>query len=202
MSPARRSWTTWLTLGVRARLLFAFLCISGFAMLAATAGIYAIRQVGAQLDRVDARVPLTLASLELSSSAERIIAAAPALLAATERQRREEVRAQLAGEVRRLNDRLRDLEADGTQGPLLLEIRPFVSSLTDNIVALENAVARRSAINETIAALRRDVFQISSETQRLLAPTLMVVDSQIAELVEATRRSGHRTPMRAASWRR
>ena len=179
-----------MTLGVRARLLFAFLCISGFAMLAATAGIYAIRQVGAQLDRVDARVPLTLASLELSSSAERIIAAAPALLAATERQRREEVRAQLAGEVRRLNDRLRDLEVDGTQGPLLLEIRPFVSSLTDNIVALENAIARRAAINETIAALRRDVFQISSETQRLLAPTLMVVDSQIAELVEATGRSG------------
>ena len=190
MSPARRSWTTWLTLGVRARLLFAFLCISGFAMLAATAGIYAIRQVGAQLDRVDARVPLTLASLELSSSAERVIAAAPALLAATERQRREEVRAQLAGEVRRLNDRLRDLEVDGTQGLLLLEIRPFVSSLTDNIVALENAIARRAAINETIAALRRDVFQISSETQRLLAPTLMVVDSQIAELVEATRRTG------------
>lgn len=117
MWPARRS--TWLTLGVGARLLFAFLGISGFAVLAAAAGIYAITQVGAQLDRVDARVPVTLASLDLSAPAERIIAAAPALLAATERQRREEVTAQLAEEVARLNGKLRELEADDAQGPLL-----------------------------------------------------------------------------------
>jgi len=183
----RTPLSIWPNLGVRARLLFAFLGISGFAILAATAGIYAIRQVGAQLDRVDARVPLTLASLELSASAERIIAAAPALLAATERQRRVELAAQLAAEVTYLNGKLRDLEGDRAQGQLLLEIRPFVSSLTANIVTLETAAARRSATNETIAALRRDVFQVSSETQRLLAPTLTVVDSQIDELVKANR---------------
>lgn len=190
MWPIRKPLTTQPKLGVRARLLFAFLGISGFAVLAAAAGIYAIRQVGAQLDRVDARVPLTLASLDLSASAERIIAAAPALLVATERQRREEVTARLAAEVARLNSRLRALETEGTQGPLLLEIGPFVSALTANIVELENAVARRSAINESVAALRRDVFQIGAETQRLLAPTLKVADSRIAELVEATRRPG------------
>jgi class 3 adenylate cyclase/transcriptional regulator with GAF, ATPase, and Fis domain len=190
MWPIRKPLTTRPKLGVGARLLFAFLGISGFAVLAAAAGIYAIRQVGAQLDKVDARVPLTLASLDLSASAERIIAAAPALLAATERQRRGEVTAQLAAEIARLNGRLRDLEAEGTQGSLLLEIGPFVSALTANIVELENAVARRSAINETVAALRRDVFQISAETQRLLAPTLKVADSRITELVEATRRPG------------
>ncbi len=188
--PIRIPRPTGLTLGVRARLLFAFLGISGFAILAAAAGIHAIRQVGAQLDRVDARVPLTLASLELSASAERIIAAAPALLAATERQRRADVTTQLAAEVTRLNDKLRDLEADLTQVPLLVEIRPFVSSLTANIVALENVVARRSAIHEAIAAARRDVFQISSETQRLLAPTLMVLDSRIAALVGTVRQAG------------
>ena len=171
-------------------MLFAFLVISGFAVLAAAAGIYAIRQGGAQLDRVDARVPVTLASLELSASVERIIAAAPALLAATERQRRAEVTAQLAAEVTRLNVKLHDLESDATRGPLLLEIRPFVSALTANIVALENAVARRSAVNDTINALRRDVFQISAETHRLLAPTLMVLDSRIAELVGASRGAG------------
>jgi len=55
--PIRAPLPTWGNLGVRARLLFAFLGISGFAILAATAGIYAIRQVGAQLDRGDARVP-------------------------------------------------------------------------------------------------------------------------------------------------
>ncbi len=190
MRPTRVTRPAWRNLGVRARLLIAFFGISSFAVLAAAAGIHAIRQVGAQLDRVDARVPVTLASLELSASAERIISAAPALLAATERQRRAEVTAQLAAEVARLNARLRDLEADGTQVPLLLEISPFVAALTANIVTLENAAARRSAINETIVALRRDIFQINSQTQRLMAPTLMVVDSQIAALVAAARQAG------------
>lgn len=82
-----RAWR----LGVRARLLLAFLGISGFAVLAAAAGIYAVQQVGARLEMVDAHVPPTLTSLELSRSAERIIAAAPALVAAADRQRRDEV---------------------------------------------------------------------------------------------------------------
>ena len=70
-----------------------------FAVLAAAVGIYAFREVGDQLDLVDARVPPTLTSLELSRSAERIIAAAPALLAATDRGRRDEIKAGLEAEV-------------------------------------------------------------------------------------------------------
>src|SRR4051794_28737952 len=73
--------------GVRARLLLAFFAICAFAVLAAAAAIYAFQVVGARLDVVDTRVPPTLISLELASSAERVIAAAPALLAAPDRQR-------------------------------------------------------------------------------------------------------------------
>src|SRR5262245_36276849 len=181
-----RAWK----LGVRARLLLAFFGITGFAVLAAVAGIYAVGQVGARLERIDARVPPTLTSLELSRSAERIIAAAPALLAATDRQRQEEVKAQLAAEVTYLNATVRDLKSDRTGVQPLLEIEPFVSSLTTNIVALENAVARRLAMSESVATLRREVFRANAETQRLLAPTLMVMDSQIATLVEAVQKTG------------
>jgi signal transduction histidine kinase len=168
----------------------AFFGISGFAVLAAGAGIYAVRQVGGRLEMVDARVPPTLASLELSRSAERIIAAAPALLAATDRHRRDEVKVQLAAEVARLNAALEGLKSDRSEFHPLLEIEPFVSSLTANIVALENTVARRLAMNEGIATLRREAFQTNAETQRLLAPTLMVMNSQIAILVEAARKAG------------
>ena len=192
-SGRREDWpfdTPGADLGVRSRLLLAFFGISGFAVLAAAAGIYAVRQVGARLEIVDARVPPTLTSLELSRSAERIIAATPALLAATDRQRRDEVKAQLAAEVARLNAALRDLKSDRTEVQPLLEIEPFVSSLTASIVALENSVARRLAMNESIGALRREIFQTNAETQRLLAPTLMIMDSQIATLVEAARKAG------------
>jgi signal transduction histidine kinase/HAMP domain-containing protein len=178
------SWT----LGVRGRLLLAFFGISGFAVLAAAAGIYAFREVGSRLDTVDTRVPPTLTALELSRSAERIIAAAPALLAATDRKRRDEVKAELETEVDRLNGTLLHLKGDRIQVLPLQKIEPIVSSLTINLTALEKLVAHRLDTNERIKTLRRGVFQTSDATQRLLAPWLMVMDGQISALVETLRK--------------
>lgn len=177
------------TLGVRARLLLAFFGISAFAVLAAAAGIYAFRQVGERLDVVDTRVPSTLNSLELSRSADRIIAAAPALLAATDRKRRDEVKAELEAEVARLNAKLLDLKRDQTDLLPLLRIEPIVSSLTVNLAALEDLVARRIDTNERIKTLLRGVFHTNDEMQRLLAPWLLVMDSQIKRLVDGVRQA-------------
>jgi signal transduction histidine kinase len=181
---AARQFRAW-TLGVRERLLLAFFGISAFAVLAAAVGIYAFREVGDRLDMVDARVPPTFTSLELSRSAERIIAAAPALLAATDRARRDAVKGELEAEVDRLTGKLLDLRRDRTD----LEIEPIVSSLTVNLAALEDLVARRLDTNERIKMLLRGVFQTNEETQRLLAPWLMVMDSQISRLVEGVRKA-------------
>ncbi len=170
---------------MRARLLLAFFGIAAFAVVAAAAGIYAFREVGGRLDVVDARIPTTLSALELSRSAERIIAAAPALLAATERTRRDEVKAELAAEIERLNGKLRELEQERAQALPLGRIEPLVSSLTANLADLENLVARRLEASQRIATLRRGVFQTNDETQRLLAPWLEVVGSEIDALVEA-----------------
>jgi signal transduction histidine kinase len=170
-------------------LLLAFFAISAFAVLAAAVGIYAFREVGYRLDMVDARVPPTLTSLELSRSAERIIAAAPALFAATDRKRRDEVKNELEAEVNRLNGKVLDLKRDQTGDLPLLRIDPIVLSLTVNLEALEDVVARRLETNERMKASLRGVFQTNEETQRLLAPWLMVMDSQIARLVEAVRKA-------------
>ena len=101
--------------GVRARLLLAFFGITAFAVLAAAVGIYAFRQVGERLSVVNTRVPPTITSLELSRSAERIIAAAPALLAANDRKRRDAVESQLEAEVGILKSKLLALQQDGTR---------------------------------------------------------------------------------------
>src|SRR5262245_53929079 len=71
-------------LGVAARLLLAFLGISGLAVVGAGVAIYSFREIGHVLDRItDDRVPAALSSQEVSRQTERIVAAAPALLAAT-----------------------------------------------------------------------------------------------------------------------
>ncbi|HEX6979545.1 MAG TPA: ATP-binding protein, partial [Alphaproteobacteria bacterium] len=175
--------------GVRARLLLAFFAISGFAILAAAAGIYAFREVGGRLDVVDTRVPPALTALELSRSAERIIAAAPALLATTDRTRRDEVKAELAAEVERLNGKLLELKNEGTKALPLEKIEAVVSSLTASLAALEDVVARRLDISERIRSLRSRVFQTNEETQRLLAPWLEVMGGQISALVEDVRKT-------------
>ena len=183
-----RSVPPW-DLGVHARLLLAFFGITAFAVLAAAVGIYAFRQVGERLDVVNTRVPPALASLELSRSAERIIAAAPALLAAADRKRRDEVKVQLESEVDTLTSKLRELQTDRTEVLPLGKIEPIVTSLTDNLAALEDIVARRLEMNDRIRSLVRGVFQTNDAMQRLLAPWLMVMESQISRLVDAARGS-------------
>ncbi len=168
---------------MRARLLLAFFGITAFAVLAATAGIYAFREVGSRLEVVDTRVPPTVSALEISRSAERIIAAAPALLAATERPQRDAVNAELTKEVDRLNGALRALK-DGDTGALpLADIEPLVSRLTASLRSLEDAVARRLDTSERIRVLRSDLFRTSTEVQRLLSPWLEVMDDEIGVLV-------------------
>ena len=71
-------------LNVRWRLLLAFFGISAFAVIAAVAAMYSFAEVGKVVERItQQRVPSALASLELSRQAERVVTAAPALLAAT-----------------------------------------------------------------------------------------------------------------------
>ena len=180
-SAARRPWN----IGVRARLLLAFFGIAGFSVLAAAAGIYAFHIVGGRLDVVDTRIVPTLTALELSRSAERIIATAPALLAATHRKRRDEIGTALAAETGRLKARLAELKGDDSALPPLLRIEPLVASLTASLAALEALVAGRLETSERVRSLRGRAFQTNDAMQRLLAPWLAVVGSQITTLVEA-----------------
>ena len=176
--PGRSSVST--RFGVRGRLLLAFLAISAFAVLAAAAGMLAFREVGDRLGVIGLRVPPAITALELSRSAERIIAAAPALLAAADGPRRDAVSVELAAEVDALNARLRGLTSEGTDAVPFDGVESMVAELTVKLAELDALVARRLETTELIARLRRDVFQTNAEVQRLLAPWLEVLDKQIA----------------------
>jgi signal transduction histidine kinase len=166
------------------------MAISAFALFAAGVGIRAFQEVGDRLEAIDARVPTALTSLELSRSAERIIAAAPALLAATDRNRRDQVSAELGTEVARLNAKLSELGRERSEDPTLSKVEPVIASLSANLAALEALVVRSLDAREQSKALMRDVFQANEETSRLLSPWQMVIDAQVARLVERLGRSG------------
>src|SRR5215475_4120353 len=104
-------------LSIRSRLLLAFFGISAFAVLATAAALYAFLQVGDVVDRITKeRVPSAFASLQLSRQAERVAAAAPAVLATTSKAKHGEVSASVAAEMARLEELLTALKG-ASHGP-------------------------------------------------------------------------------------
>jgi signal transduction histidine kinase len=175
-------------LGVRARLLLAFFGISGFAVLAAAAGIYAFRQVGDRLELIDARVPQVVSSLEISRAADRLIASAPALLAATTTKERDEVASRMRPEADRLITGLLDVGRAGTATEAAVAIQLLVASLRSNLAELENLVGQRLKTRERLAGLLQAAFQANQEAQRLFAPWLQVMEMQINRSLDDVRK--------------
>jgi signal transduction histidine kinase/methyl-accepting chemotaxis protein len=176
-------------LGVRARLLLAFFAISGFSILAAAAGIYAFREVGERIESIDARVPQMVSSMDISRSANRLIASAPALLAAATTRERDEVSSRMRPEVDRLIIGVNDVLRSGTAGQAAATIQSLVASLRSNLTELETLVGLRLKTREQLAGSLQAVFQANQETQRLFAPWLEVMGMQINRALDEIRRS-------------
>ena len=178
--PTRGAWHS----GVRARLLLAFFGISGFAILAAAAGIFAFRQVGDRLELIGARVPLVVSSLEISRAADRLIASAPALLAVATTKDRDDVSKRMRPEIDRLTIALNDVVRAGMAGDAPIAIELLVASLRSSLVELESLVGLRLESRDRLAGLLQSAFQANQETQRLFAPWFQVMAMQISRLLE------------------
>ncbi|MGH6902149.1 MAG: HAMP domain-containing protein, partial [Geminicoccaceae bacterium] len=178
-------------LGVRWRLLLAFLGISAFAVIAAAAAMYSFAEVGKLLGRItEERVPPALASLELSRQAERVVTAAPAFLAATTRERHLEVSQAIAAEVARLGELLDDLKGSAIAPGMLGAIAPAIDGLERNLAALDALVASRLEVAERKEQLLRELSGTNIATQRLVAPGVLVMDSKLAEYRRASGDAG------------
>ena len=129
---------------VRGRLLFAFLGISAFAVLAAAASMWAFLELGRAVQRItEENAPAALASLELSRQAERIAAGAPALLAAPNETSRTKVVADIRTQLANLEAilaKLRDRNASSDFG----QIKASVANLGSNLDALDKVVSRKA----------------------------------------------------------
>ena len=91
------------SMGVRGRLLLAFLGISMFSLVAAASGLYSLSQVGGALNTItEQRVPEALSWLELSRRVESLVRSAPALLVVKTDSARIEVSNEIASQIAQL----------------------------------------------------------------------------------------------------
>ena len=170
-------------LGVRGRLFLSFFGISAFAVFAAATAMYSFLEVGNALERIiQFRVPSAIASLQLSRQAERIVAAAPALLTVTTAPEHERMSGMISAEVARLDGLLSDLERRGTDPTYVEDGRRGVQQLRANLDGLDALIAERLATSNRKTVLLRRLGETHRGTQRLLGPGLLLVEAGLSRL--------------------
>jgi adenylate cyclase len=145
-------------MGVRGRLLLAFMGISAFALIAAAAAMYSFSEVGGVLGRItEERAPAALDSLELSRQAELIVAAAPKLLAVSTPDEQTKVSAEIAGEVGRL-EQLRGRLQGRVEQARLDALWGDIDQIGANLKRLDAAIAQRLALAQERETVMRRVL--------------------------------------------
>jgi class 3 adenylate cyclase/HAMP domain-containing protein len=175
-------------LGVRWRLLIAFFGISAFAVLGAVAAVYSILAIGSVLERItQQRVPSALGSLEISRQAERIVAAAPALLGVATNTEREEISSSIAAEVQFLEELVAELQSDEIDAFASEGIEPAVQRLGENLKALDFLVAERLVAGDRKRSILNELSRTYKAVQRALSPGIMVMDAKFSQLRKAVK---------------
>jgi signal transduction histidine kinase len=169
-------------LGVRGHLLLAFLSISAFAVLGAGAALYSFREIDGSLGLItQRRIPVVVQSQELSRHAERIAAAAPALLTVARQTEKNEWAHSISIEVNTLNDLLAQLRQGGVESAALHSLESGVEKLRSNLQALNGLVDQRLALADQKKELLGTALQVAAEVQNLLGPWVSVMDERIAQ---------------------
>ena len=175
------------SLGVRWRLLIAFLAISAFSVFAAAGAVYAVLAISDVVERItQKRVPSALSALEISRGAERVVAAAPTLLAVTTNNQREEFFNSINARVERLNDLVSNLKSDEIDASVLETIELTIKRLDENLTALDTLVSNNLDASERKRQLLSGLATTNRATQRRLTPGISVMDAKLSKLRRVT----------------
>jgi class 3 adenylate cyclase len=166
---------------VRWHLLLAFLGVSLFAVLGGGVAIYSFLKIESVLKQITAQtVPTVLTSLGLSRRAERLVAAAPALLAATTTEEHGEHAARIRSDMAQLDSILNDLKHHEIDPGVIRAIESAVDWLTLNLISLQTTVDNGLAVGERRPALAREALTLMATMRRFAQFSLNRLDDKIA----------------------
>ena len=172
------------SMGVRGRLLLAFLGISMFSLVAAASGLYSLSQVGGALNKItEQRVPEALSWLELSRRVESVVRAAPALLAVNTDSARNKVSNKITSQIAQLEpflQRSRNYEKEDEK-TATTQVMKLFGDMTENLVSLNELVKKRLSIVALGKKRIRDLSRANSIAQRMLSPGERILGAQMAD---------------------
>ncbi len=172
-------------MGVRGRLLVAFLAISMFSLIAAASGFFSLSQVGSAIDKITKQqVPNALSWLDLSRRVESIVHAAPALLVVKDEEERSRVSDEISTQTKQLVPILQRIQKSVTNevaAENATHIDTFITYLNDNLESLDKLVKQRLVLSGQSAMLVSQLGQANSLSRRIFAPTNRVLDAHISQ---------------------
>jgi len=172
------------SMGVRGRLLLAFLGICMFSLIAAASGLYSLSQVGGALNKItEQRVPEALSWLEMSRRVEKVVRAAPALLVVKTFSARLEVSNEIASQIAQVEPFLQRSKSYETEDEkaATAEVVNFFADMTNNLVSLDELVEKRLSIVALKEKRTRDLSRANSIAQRMLSPGERILSAQMAD---------------------
>jgi class 3 adenylate cyclase/HAMP domain-containing protein len=172
------------SMGVRGRLLLAFLGISMFSLVAAASGLYSLSQVGGALDKITAqRVPEALSWLELSRRVETVVRAAPALLVVKYDNARIEDSNEIKSQIAEIEPFLQRSGSYATEEEMTAtaDVVKFVADVTENLDSLDVLVKKRLSIVALEEKRIRDLSRANNIAQRMLSPGERILGAQMAD---------------------
>jgi class 3 adenylate cyclase/HAMP domain-containing protein len=172
------------SMGVRGRLLLAFLGISMFSLVAAASGLYSLWQVGGALNKItEQRVPEALSWMELSRRVESLVRAAPALLVVTTDEDRSRVSNEIESQISQLKPFLRTSRSYEAEAEKTATTRVFnlFGDMSVNLASLNVLVQKRLFIVALEEERIRDLSRANSIAQRMLSPGERILGAQMAD---------------------
>ena len=172
------------SMGVRGRLLLAFMGIAMLSLVAAASGLYSLSQVGGALNKItEQRVPEALSWLELSRRVESIVRAAPALLVVKTDSARIKVSNEITSQIKQLESFLQRSRSYETKDEktATAEVVKLFADMTQNLASLDELVKKRLSIVALEEKRIRDLSRANNIAKRMLAPGGRILSAQMAD---------------------
>jgi HAMP domain-containing protein len=159
--------------GIRARLLLAFAAVASTTVIASFTAWLLFSHVGALLNGIATHsIPGVVATLQLSTETQALVANAPNLLAADSDERRVEQRKALQGMQDAVTRQLDVVAGFATDTSSIDALRKLVAAMNDKVTAIDGSVARRLGLAAQRVAMARKTDQIQAGIVGLLKPVI------------------------------
>ena len=174
------------SMGVRGRLLLAFLGISMFSLVAVASGLYSLSQVGGALKKItERRVPEAISWLELSRRVESVVRVAPALLVVKTDRARIKVSDEIDSQISQLKPFLKTGRSSETiaEKEATDDVMNLFGDMAVNLASLNVLVKKRLSIVALEKKRIRDLSRAVSIAQRMLSPGERILGAQMADWI-------------------